>query len=702
MSFSTGDPQWICFICGIEVPVIAAATSTNANQLATAQITLPYSPFLSKLPKHTKITLFSFDASSYSEPQLEFDGVIQNVSWRKDKISGNTGLFIMAQTDGIIWSERKKFNFYLDNAFGQSQLLKSTQEYETYGTISESPLSDPLANLIQSVNYDGGEAATLFLTHTFNETNPGSKKFSGDITYVDCGYYFKISNSVIDDSGEINKNYYAEYIDKYYRRFNVLRKICRVAIPDIWKTSFASDYDFKILTNQIAPLEGEVNFWNYATYICDNFNFEIYDIPDCNYVNISNTYMKKINRSSKVKINTNGSSILSEYLIKPKSKFGPVPYCNVIFPDQVLDKSFFKNFQNETTRVYTRLLSMVTNAMPNVSGVQYNGKSGPYSSKKDDLSYFSSFNLKDPNFDTGDTGNKKFLLRSDYEEEYGVLSKYIELPDTLTRLLITKGGADSESKIQNMLNHEFFTSYTEKVSFNMQVSPDVTIIPGMSVLVLDENDEHILAYCFGREKIWDKNGQVLINLKLSYPRLYNMEVGFANEYLNTFDPIYYSKSYQDDLKIMSEYIGSDFLDPKIEIKEHIIKLMKNWTETYKKDSNSLRRDEKYIRKSCLYSDFLKFHNVSGNYNFSIIYNKMPETLINTWDTSEKASTMKALQYSYSENGYKNTQSTTDNNPPYKPSYNELSSPGNIKVSPYISGIVDCHNKYLMNIGNDIS
>ena len=205
LSIETGARKWICFISGLEVPVIAASTTTQSGGLASAQITMPYSPFLSKLPKHTKITLFSIDLVKDKEPYLELDGTIQGISVRQDQNGGNTGLFITAQTDGVIWSEREKYNFYIDNGFGTSQFLKTTQDFESSNTISQSAISDPLAYLLKNANNDAGEATTCLLTHTFKSVNG---EFDGSLIYTDCGYFVERNGKTLDNASTINPDYY--------------------------------------------------------------------------------------------------------------------------------------------------------------------------------------------------------------------------------------------------------------------------------------------------------------------------------------------------------------------------------------------------------------------------------------------------------------------------------------------------------------
>ena len=80
---------------------------------------------------------------------------------------------------------------------------------------------------------------------------------------------------------------------------------------------------------------------------------------------------------------------------------------------------------------------------------------------------------------------------------------------------------------------------------------------------------------------------------------------------------------------------------------------------------------------------------------------MPESLINSWDITDASATTPALQYSYAINGYLDKQATDLNNP-FKPNYNDINTPGPIQVSTYIQGIVNCHNRYLMQVGNSIT
>jgi hypothetical protein len=727
MSIVTSNTQWICFINGLEVPIIAASTTTQSGGLASAQVTMPYSPFISKLPKHTKITLFSIDLNKSDEPLLEFDGTIQGINWRQEKFNGNTGLFLMAQTDGRIWSEREKFNFTLDSGFSINRLMQTMQQFESQDTISKSAIGDPLGYILQSNNNDAGLVSSVFLTHTFDLDNLGL------IYYVDNGFYYSKKGKVpgsnpISSSGTIDKNYYSNYIKKFYLKFNVVRKLCRISMPDAFKQAFKIEYNWKVVQNLIQSQEGKINFWNFITYICDVFGFEVYDIPDASFTTISRSNMEYLNPNNSQNNQAAQYPIMTEYIIKPKSPFGPIPYSNVIFPDQVLDKSFFKNYQNETTRVATAIKTFPGPSTDSTIGALLSGYSGPYI--PDDVSYFQSFNIKTPHFVVS-ASNKSFLIRSDYEEEFGVHTKEIELPSTLARLLTSKptinsdGTAltedqkdkqseDNENALQNMVNINFFTSYTEKVSFSLQVTPDVDVIPGASILVLDTNDDHMLAYCYGREKIWDKNGQQLINLKLMYPRHYSLQLGFASNYLNTMDPTFYKDTYVQDVNIYEQLIGCKTLpqDPNKTIEQNIKDLMTQWNDS-NQNTSLLKSNTLYIRARMTYSQYQQFYGVgnTGNYYNTTQYNKMPEDLIIRWGyTNDTVAQMSALQWSYAENGYEYLQETdgynttpTDSYPPYyKPTYNELNTPGPIRVSPFIEGIVNCHNRYLMQIGNNIS
>ena len=698
MSNDSYSPQWICFINGLEVPIITAATTATVNQLATAQITMPYSPFLSKLPKHTKLTLFSYDQSDRKEPKLEFDGTIQGISWRKDKTGANTALFLMAQTDGIIWSARKKFNFFLDNAYGVDRMLATAQESESQGVTAQNIIFDPTINTIAQAKGDGGKAATLFLTHVFDVGD--DDEFNGHLNYVDCGCRIDTKSASLGVSSQsVNPNYYASYIEKYYERYKALFKVCRTPLPAKYITSFDFLRKFNVIMQMFSSTQGEVNFWNYATEISDQFMFEIYDVPDASSVTLTNSEINYINKDAK---SSTVSKIIAEYIMKPKSPFGPVPLCNVIFPDQVLDKSFYKNFQAEVTRVNSAQMMLLI-ANPNAAGLGFNFYQGPHFAKNGN-DYFSSYDVGDIPIHPKSTS---FLHRSDYEEEFGVNSKLIQLPDMLTRMYATQ---KNYKPIQNMVNHEFLVAYSEKVSFSMQVTPNVEVVPGFSLLVLDENGEHLLAYCYGREKVWDKNGQQLINLKIMFPRPYDLDTTAIADIADPFDPEEYPESSVQDLKLLSKYIGSDFISPSDDIKAYSYSLMEEWDKC-QRDTYQVKTNRKAYRTYTRYSEYMDFHETSGVYNVNQAFNKMPEELISNWDISVKAASMSALQYTYAENGYKNPQSTDSFNtasdgstypPHYNPIYDDLNSPGPIKVSPFISGIVNCHNRYLMQVGNSIT
>ena len=671
---------------------MACSTTTQAGQLASAQITLPYSPFISKLPKHTKITLFSFDEARDLQPKLEFDGTIQGISWRKDKGNGNTALFLIAQTDGNIWSVRKKFNYYLDNAFGMDQMLSTAQDIESRGATAQNPIFDAVTRTIVAADGDGGKAATIFLTHVFNVKD---NKFDGKINYVDCGY--RITTDTAETTGssanDINQDYYANYIKKFYLSYKTLNKVCRLPLPKLFMEAFQYKTSFGVIMNTLQSLQGEVNFWNFATHVCDQFAFEVFDIPDATCSLVSASDMLYINNRSNKSSEKN--VLLAEYIIKPKSPFGPIPLCNIIFPNQVLDKSFYRNFQSEITRVNSAQMLFKQTAS-NTAGFNFNFFQGPHFKKSSDNDYFSAYDVSNNPLHPSPMS---FLKRSVYEDEFGVTTRTIELPELASRMFATLGKYEP---IQNMMNHEFLIAYTEKVQITLQATPDIEVVPGFSMLVLDENGEHILAYCIGREKAWDKNGNTFINLKMIYPRPYDLNTNSINDIADPFDPIEYSSTYKQDLNILGQYIGSTFIDPKVSIISYSISLMEEWINSGQ-NTQTIKDSRKAWRKYTNYLEYLAFYGIpdAKKYDVNNSYNIMPESLIRSWDISDKAASISALQYTYAEGGYKNPQST-DPKKPFKPSYDSLNVSGPIQVSVFITGIINCHNRYLMQIGNSIT
>ena len=726
MSFTASNIKWICFINGIEVPLIAASVSSIANELTSAQITLPYSPFLSRLPKHTKITLFSINFNDVPAiPRLEFDGVIQIISWRKDRFSGNTGLFIMAQTDGIIWSARKKFNFYLDNCFGVDRMASKMQDISQVNNTLDSPVFDPVNQVVSSANGDGGRAATLFLTHMFNLDS--NQKFSGTLNYRDCGTSVNTlgknnSTGGVDQISEANTNinWYAHYIKKYYEDYNVLNKVCRINLPDMYKQAFGDYQSWNIVIQQMGTARGEVNFWNFAAYLCDLYGFEIFDLPDCNYTKISDADINYLYSAPEVQSGTGVPTVkvkigtpkyfMAEYLIKPKSPFGPIPLCNIIFPDQVLDKSFQKNFQMEVTRVNAAQVNINALALgPNDSGIGYNFYQGPFTTNTTN-DYFGSFNIDKLPINPEELAT--FMKRSSYEDEFGSSSKTVQLPDVISRMFATilqnneKGSAKYEEamkNIQSMMNHHFMIAYTDKVQFTMQITPDVEVVPGMPLLVLDENGEHIVAYCTGREKSWSKDGQYYINLKLQYARPYDIKSQSMADIIDPFDPHTFKDTYSKDIAMMANYIGCNFMPVSVDfdLVTYTTDLVNEWYDN-DKNTNLIKTNRQAWRITADYLDYQEFMGISSpkNYDVNDSYNKMHYDLISKWDITDNAARMAALQWSYAPPGKKKPDIT--NGVFYKPNENELNVPGPIKVSPYIAGIVNCHNRYLMQIGNNIS
>ena len=196
-----------------------------------------------------------------------------------------------------------------------------------------------------------------------------------------------------------------------------------------------------------------------------------------------------------------------------------------------------------------------------------------------------------------------------------------------------------------------------------------------------------------------------------------MDTSSLNDIANPFDSNNYPDTYKEDLKLMSQYLGSGYADPALDgytFVEYVCQLMNLWTNIYDKDTTSVKDYLRAWRTYTLYPDYMKFFKINNasDYDSNNAFNKMPAQLIGAWDlTNSKVAQLPAIQWSWANNGWQNVQYTDKQNtasdetlygPYYLPTYDELNTPGPIRVSPYAQGIVNCHNRYLMQVGNNIS
>jgi len=81
-----------------------------------------------------------------------------------------------------------------------------------------------------------------------------------------------------------------------------------------------------------------------------------------------------------------------------------------------------------------------------------------------------------------------------------------------------------------------------------------------------------------------------------------------------------------------------------------------------------------------------------------VYTILGAKLINQFDTTPEAAALSTAGYSYWNQDTKTPVKAT----PWKPAIESIGKPGDIKPSTYISGIVDCHLKWLLQIGHAMS
>lgn len=632
------------YIAGIQVPFISASVSSQYGSLASLNLELNYSPYITHIHEYSKIQLWEQlnDNGKIYEPTLEFDGVVIGIV-RNKNVLGNVSVRLTCLTDGFIWNQRKQYDFYIDQiAQADVRLTDTIQNIRADGQIDNF-----VANLLTNNKFDIGCAVASILTADI-KVEAGENKPNSDVpsmsqvafTYTYNGKKFYKEITSPKDKTKIkysNPDYYKRFLDKY----KLGAKLYGISTSTNVKDFFQQDRFLKLVSNTTNDLVGENTFWSIALNVMQYGFYSIYDIPNPTYIDGSSLTLSEIKDEDCIQLasfvkdedkipypdetsailgkgkTSRKFSGLAEYILKPISVFGLPLKCNVIWPNQVIAESLFYDLANAPTRILMQktVLPGDTGEAALLTTVKV---AGPYIENCND--FFKSYTppVTNSNNDPSDK-IRRGEIYSDYEKEYGMrytqmhLSYAFEstlLEDEIKDTKDDKAGAKKAAKkINNFLNYEFAQRFFASRNYSIQVTPDVDVVPGLPVVVLHENQEHIICFCTGKTKSWDNRGNKSVGLNVGYPRYYYEDIDKLG---NIVDPTTQDEISLNELKTLfgSEPLvtnpnGSAILNLNSdELRKTIKKLYDNYIQEKITDTSL------YKRKVCTYKQYLSLYGTT--------------------------------------------------------------------------------------------
>jgi len=541
------------YIGGIEVPCLSVAVSSAPNTVWQGTLTMPWSPFLMKLPKGTKITVFRKNSDVFKEFRLLFDGCLTGISETK-AWKGQASIQLNVNSDGIVFYWRKMGITELEMSLsGKSIALKEDSGADSQATLTS------LNNIFQmgpgmfvpedEVKSDACKAAAFWLSGIPTDAKPSGRMYhdNGEIRTI-AGP--KGKGSAVDYA------HLSPFLQKYYKNYHLQEKITYVPLPDALKASFAGKQAWDMMAQRINNPAGMTTYWEIASYITSFFQGTILSIPDAT-------------------LSTKG---LSEILVMPHNFFGKAAFCNIIFPDQVMAKSQSVNFGAEVSRAFISGDAIPIAVETAFDGLHQWRYKGPY-----DL----TGTMKDLNL----TKSTEAGPRSEYEEQYGVNLYQAPLDEHLVRVLLGATALDKKENnkqkdvqvtkaLTETLNHEFLIGYCQKFGMTIQVQPDVEVVPGTAIIILDEDGEHTVAYCAGVSYVWNAQGQASTQVNLVYPHHYSLDLTNATHLGNPLSAV---SGNEEAVAAYEEMIGS-VISRSLSNKELADKYFKMWQEEYNRFS----------------------------------------------------------------------------------------------------------------------
>ena len=632
--------RYYMYLAGIRVPLINCVIGTQIGSIAQLSVTLNYSPYIIHLFEFTKIQIYEqvIDNGTLNEPTLEFDGVVISITKNKN-ILGQVSASIVALTDGIIWNRRKQYDIYLQDILNVD--FRGTGA--AINIRADGNITNFYSEVLKYNNFDIGCSVSSILT----SNQIGEKKTGDSIEYNVKGYTYYYNGKTFNKTGagsNINPNYYKKFLDNY----KLSKKVYGIATSKRVQEYFQVDRIIRLITgNGIQDMQGENTFWSIAQRVMQYGFYNVYDIPNPTFLDINETKDGKTNfeldgkelpydsyddtnnedyvnaernlgkSQLKLTCTKNREYIgLAEYVLKPISVLGIPLKCNIVWPDQVISESLTYDFFNSPTRVLLKSSAIPDPQQSNSNVFCSVVFAGPVF--QDDTNFLASYI----------PSNKKYTtqsLRQDnsyspFEQEYGINYSRLELSyafdnAVLQRVFNTKKQVENEAVrtktitcANKFLNYEFSQKYFASRQYNVQVTPDVTIIPGSPIVFLDRTGQHVIAFCTGQRKAWDTNGSKTVVLTVAYPRYYYEDIG---ELGNLVDP---TSSDESSLAELETLLGSSAIVSTISNSTNNLanKIDEIYSE-YLSDVSDGRENikKKYARTGmCTYNNFMKFHDKS--------------------------------------------------------------------------------------------
>lgn len=671
--------QFGLYIAGIRVPFIGFNISSQFGSLASASVSIPYSPFVLRIHEQTKVQIFSKKIvdGAHQEPKLEFDGIIVGIV-RSRNVLGQASAQLTCMTDGYIWNRRKQYDFYLEQIADED----TRGSGEAANIRADGIITNYYSDLIGNNRFDTGCASASVLSTLVYGT---AKKdaVNKDIVNVEPTYYEYIYNgnkffmAMKDEKGSVfaDRSLSPTYYQKYLESYKLSSKLYGISTSDSVKEFYQTEHFLNMISNSLKDLQGENTFWSIAAQVMQYGFYSIFDIPNPSFIrgethnsgSVSGVDISVINSKSDNPVQVNnkeskdGSAItvadkknrkihgLAEYILKPVSVLGVPLKCNIIWPDQVINESLYYDVLNAPTRV-----TVVQHAIPNdedregltLKTTKVVGPAFP----EDNNHYFKSFNAHYSEY-------RELDSYSDYEKEYGINYRSIPLSYAFDATLLggeneteeknkkednpikVKEDVKVSQKMNDFLNYNFAQYYYSSRSYNIGVTPDVDIVPGLPVIVLNRDGEHIIAFATGFQKSFDaSNGNLNVSLSLSYPRYYYEDIKVLG---NIIDPSSIGSKEERELAIkeMEIIFGTSKLieDGGYEkLTQKIDEMFVRYIKSAEEERRVMIKDSE--RSVCTYSEYLEFHtgNPASPENKKTFVDEMP---IKAFESSERANSL---------------------------------------------------------------
>ena len=635
------------YVAGIQIPFISASIGSQYGSLSNLSLEVNYSPYIAHIHEYSKVQVWEqiIEDGAINEPTLEFDGVVIGI-FRNKNVLGNVSVRLSCLTDGMVWNKRKQYDFYINDITNVS--TRGTDDVSNIR--ADGKIDNFIGGLLSKNRFDIGCAvASVFTSQNMAGEENGSI-VKASYTYIYNGRKFnKTVNPNITNPKNVNPAYY----DHFLKDYRLSTKLYGISTSTNVKQFFQTDKSMELLKNSSNDLVGENTFWSIALNVMQYGFYSVYDIPNPTYIKSTlnknlkddvyqgmslDDFVEEVNsqphsyphkttvvEGALITIDANDNqamtskrdfSGLAEYILKPISVLGLPLKCNIIWPEQVISESLFYNYSEMPTRILMQT-TPITGLNGNNILLVSKMLAGPYIENCKD--FFSCFTPP-----AGSTDYKKIRpseIYSDYEAEYGMNYTQMRLSYAFEATVLKQELKDEEGttekvaevakRMNNFLNYEFAQRFFASRNYSVQVTPDVDIIPGLPVIVMHKNGEHIVCFCTGKTKSWSINSKS-ISINLTHPRYYYENI---DQLGNLIDP-----TTQELLCCLEleELFGSKALlrDPnnKPTLKINSSQLKKKIEDLFYayQDDNSIMDKPEYKRKVCTYANYKELYGEPTN------------------------------------------------------------------------------------------